>query len=178
MKHPNHHHQLVKDYIDGDRRAAQKLYELYSKAMYNTLVRISGNTEDAQDLLQDAFVKAFKNMDSFNFESTFGAWLKRIVINTGLEFLRKKKVNFEELSPQMTVMDEVDDKNELAPEMIHKAIKKLPPGTRTVVTLYLLEGMTHDEIAEDLAISPSTSKTQYMRGKSMLREQLKDKIHG
>ncbi len=168
--------QLVHEFKNGDGKAARKLYDLYAKAMYNTLIRISGNTDDAQDLLQEAFVKAFKKIDSFQFESTFGAWLKRIVINTGLEFLRKKKIDFESYEPYMEISEAEKPDRRLRPEIIHEAIKKLPNGSRTVVSLYLLEGLTHQEIAEELEISLSTSKTQYMRGKSILREQLKGLI--
>lgn len=170
--------QLVNDFKNGDGKAARKLYEQYSKAMYNTLIRISGNEEDAQDLLQEAFLKAFRKIETFQFQSTFGAWLKRIVINTGLEFLRKKKVDFEELNPLMVVSEENNEKEELRPQMVQKALKELPTGSRTVVSLYLLEGLTHQEISEELNISVSTSKTQYMRGKELLKEQLKDKLYG
>ncbi len=173
MKQPDHHHQLVKDFRGGDATAARKLYDLYSKAMYNTLIRITGNNEDAADLLQEAFIKAFRKIDTFGFESTFGAWLKKIVINTGLEFLRKKKVRFEELEPMMEIRSEETETIEIQPEKIHAAIKTLPSGSRTVVSLYLIEGFKHEEIANELGISVSTSKTQYMRGKKMLQEKLK-----
>jgi RNA polymerase sigma-70 factor (ECF subfamily) len=164
---------------NGDEAAARHLYKMYSKAMYNTLIRIAGNQEDAQDLLQEAFIKAFKNIETYRSDSTFGAWLKRIVVNTGLEFLRSRKIHFEVWDetipePEMdSTENETYDINE-----IHEGIRQLPDGCRTVFSLYLLEGYTHDEIANQLKVSVSTSKTQYRRAKILLREQLKQQSHG
>lgn len=172
-------HQLVKSLQDGDMSAAKGIYQNYSKAMYNTLTRITGNSEEAQDLLQDAFIKAFNSIHSFRGDSTFGAWLKRIVVNTGLMHLRAKKMEFAEINDALLEQEEQQDSTvDIDPSLIHEEIKKLPSGSRAVVTLYLLEGYTHKEIAAELDITESTSKTQYMRGKKMLREQLNEKIYG
>lgn len=168
----------VKNLKNGDEVAAMNIYNMYSKAMYNTLVRITGNSVEAQDLLQEAFVKAFKKIDTFREEATFGAWLKRIVVNTGLEFLRKKKVNFDALEDHSLedMEEEAAEEPMVDPELIHECIKQLPSGSRTVLTLYLLEDYSHKEIAEKLDITVSTSKTQYMRGKKLLKELIKNKI--
>ncbi len=171
------HKKWVDQLKNGDKTVARNIYDSYSKAMYNTLIRISGNSEDAQDLLQDSFIKAFQNIHSFRGESSFGSWLKRICINTGLEYLRKKKIEFEEFTENFDIGEE-DLSVEMDPIVIHNAIKDLPDGCRTVLSLYLLEGYSHNEISSYLGISVSTSKTQYMRGKSMLRNQLKTKIYG
>ena len=173
------HQQWINQLKNGDQTAARNIYNSYSKAMYNTLIRITGSTEESQDLLQDAFIKAFKRIKSFRGDSTFGAWLKRIVVNTGLEHLRKRKIVFEELSESFEEMVEIND-SQLAidPNIVHETIKELPDGTRTVLSLYLLEGYTHKEISEILKISISTSKTQFMRGKTIIRDQLKTKLYG
>ena len=88
----NHH--LIQELKRGSESATTQIYQQYAKAMYNTLIRLTGNTDQAQDLLQDAFIKAFQNIEKYRGDSTFGAWLKRIVVNTGLEQIRKKKLHF------------------------------------------------------------------------------------
>ncbi len=162
---------IIKGLKNGDESSAFKVYCIYSKAMYNTLIRITGRQEEAEDLLQEAFIKAFSKINSYSGKATFGAWLKRIVVNTGLEFIRKKKLEF--ISLEENQYEEKEDKNEntyLNPDIVHQAIKKLPSGSRTVLTLFALEGYSHKEIASQLNISESTSKTQYLRGKNLLRE--------
>lgn len=170
-------HQLIQELKRGSESATTQIYQQYAKAMYNTLIRITGSTEEAQDLLQDAFIKAFQNIEKYRGESTFGAWLKRIVVNTGLEQVRKKKIKFEELNENFDVSGELTENFIPDPVLIHEEIKKLPNGSRTVLSLYLLEGYSHQEIADELDISVSTSKTQYMRAKLLLREKLKYKIY-
>ncbi len=173
------HQNWIDQLKKGDQSAARNIYDSYSKAMYNTLIRLTGNSDDAQDLLQEAFIKAFRKIESFRGSSTFGAWLKKIVVNTGLEHLRKKKVVYEELSEKYEKVPEPDESAmEIDPYQVHESIKKLPDGTRTVLSLYLLEGYTHNEISGILGITESTSKTQFMRGKAILREQLKSKMYG
>jgi RNA polymerase sigma-70 factor (ECF subfamily) len=161
----------IEDLKHGNEEAANHLYKMYAKAMYNTLIRMTGSSEDAQDLLQEAFIKAFNNIQSFREESTFGTWLKRIVINTGLEFLRKKKPSYE-IDEEHFVIPAYENNDVFDISTIHSEIKSLPEGCRHIFTLYLLEGYTHIEIAEQLGISVSTSKTQYMRAKMLLKERL------
>ena len=159
---------LVEKLKRGDHGAAKSLYENYNKAMYNTLIRLVGDSMEAQDLLQEAFIKAFNNIDSFRGDATFGSWLKRIVVNTGLTYLRKKKIQYEELNEEFEMEEQVEVGEEIEAAQIHAEIKKLPTSARAVLSLYLIEGFSHKEIAEELDISISTSKTQYMRGKKLL----------
>ena len=158
----------------GNELAALNLYNSYSKAMYNILTRMMSDDEMAKDLLQESFVKAFNKIDNLGDPATFGGWLKRIVVNTGLEHLRKRKYQFEDINDE--VLDQVDDSIEegIEPEVIHQEIKKLPVGCRTVLTLFLLEGYSHEQIAEELNISASTSRTQFRYAKQLLKEKLKD----
>lgn len=156
----------------GDASAANHLYQAYSKAMYNTLFRICGNSDEAQDLLQDAFVKAFQGIEKYRGDSTFGTWLKRIVINTGLESIRKRKIEFEPIAEFHEPNWDEELPVTITAEKIHHAIKELPDGCRTVISLYLLENYSHQQIADVLSISISTSKTQYMRAKQLLKEKL------
>lgn len=164
----------VADLKAGNEDAAKSLYLQYSKAMYNLLCRLCGDSELAKDLMQDAFIEAFNKIDSFKGEATFGAWLKRIVLNTGLQYIRKKRLDYDELTPNI---DHTDDEgceafyyNEYE---IHYAIKSLPDKCRNVVVLYLLENYSHKEIAAQLGVTESTSKTHYKRGKALLKKQLK-----
>jgi RNA polymerase sigma factor (sigma-70 family) len=168
------HDELVEKCKQGDRRSYAALYEKYSKAMFNTSLRIVNNPGDAEDILQDAFVDAFASLESFQYKSTFGAWLKKIVINKSINHLRKKKVDLididrtpvAEAMPNEEVLDEKDIR--LKVEEIKRAVKQLPNGYRTVLSLYLFEGYDHEEIAEILRVSHATVRTQYMRAKQKL----------
>ena len=175
------HLDLVNRCKDGDDRAFQKLYKLYSQAMFNICVRMMNSREEAEDLLQDAFISAFKSIHYYREESTFGSWLKRIVINKCINAINKKSVALAELNESITKEEELEDEGsdnflyeELNVDSIKSAIAQLSDGYRTVITLYLLEGYDHVEIAEILGISESTSKTQYLRAKKRLRELLKE----
>lgn len=143
--------------------------------MYNVSYRITGRQEDAEDALQEAFISAFKNLSSYRADATFGAWLKRIVVNKSINALKRRK---HELMPD----DETWDRGEIEPagdyreeltiDRVKKAIEELPDGYRAVLSLYLLEGYDHQEIAGILGITESTSKSQLNRAKGKLREKL------
>jgi len=165
---------LITACIKGDTKAHYQIYKMYSKAMYNIAIRFVSNQQDAEDLLQEAFIKAFKNIRGFKGESSFGSWLKRIVINTCLDFVKKKEPVFTEFENQDVIdADEENGFYNVKSEVIHREIKLLPKGARTIISLYLLEGYKHKEIAEELDISESTSKSQYIRAKSLLLDRLK-----
>jgi len=143
--------------------------------MYNIAIRLLANKMDAEDVLQEAFVAAFGKLDKFREESTFGAWLKRIVINHCINFLKSKKQIFDDLNNQSVTIADVDQADLHAEhdlEAVHEAIKTLPDGARAVFNLFLLEGYKHLEIATMLNISESTSKSQYQRAKLLLKEKL------
>lgn len=170
---------LIEGCLKGNRKSQFILYRQYSKAMYNLAYRMMNNREDAEDILQETFIDCFRNIGSFRYESTFGAWLKSILINRCLNQLRKKKIDFVlcETFPK--------DLSEEKPEIIYdtskvfKAIEQLPDGYRIILTLYLLEGYDHTEIAQILGITESTSKSQYSRAKDKLRGIVsKDQCYG
>jgi RNA polymerase sigma factor (sigma-70 family) len=165
------HAQIIEKCKKGDNQAQFSLYNLYNKAMYNLAYRILNNREDAEDILQDAFVDCFKNIGSFRFESTFGAWLKRILVNKCINYLRKKKIDLTLCENLPPVIYEEEEEEEVKYEAgrILKGIEMLPDGYRIILTLYLLEGYDHSEISTILAISESTSKSQYSRAKERLR---------
>ena len=166
---------LVENCLNGDSLAQQELYNKYVQAMYNVAVRMVNNSEDASDIIQEVFVKVFRNLGSFQGDSTIGAWIKKITVNTTLNFLRKaKKNNTTSWEDGMDVpMDEAIDETEYTMAQIHHAIKQLPERCRVVLTLYLIEGYQHQEIASILDITVSTSKTQYRRGRQLLQGILK-----
>jgi RNA polymerase sigma-70 factor, ECF subfamily len=174
-KQINIHADLIEACLQNDRVAQYKLYSLYSKAMLNVAYRICNDMEQAEDLLQDSFVSAFKNLRSYKGSASFGSWLKRIVINNCLNYLRSKRLAFEELTEDAKhpAEEQVDfSEQELVVEQIKEGISKLPTGYRLVISLYLLEGYDHKEIAEVLDITVSTSKSQYNRAKRKLKENL------
>jgi RNA polymerase sigma-70 factor (ECF subfamily) len=160
---------LIEECRKGNSKAQFSIYKQYSRAMYNLAYRMMSNREDAEDILQEAFLECFRNIGSFRFESTFGAWLKRIIVNRCINQLRKKKADllyFENL-PADIPEEESDVVYDTT--RIFKGIEMLPDGYRVILTLYLLEGYDHTEISQILGISGSTSKSQYSRAKDKLR---------
>ena len=167
------HENLVNECRRGSRKAQFRLYELYSKAMFNTAYRITGNREEAEDMLQEAFTDCFRNIGSYRTESTFGAWLKTIVINRCISRLRKREtelVYIEDYSRHEVREEEPPETIWPDQAVIARAVERLPDGYRVVLSLYLLEGYDHTEIATILGISESTSKTQYSRAKDKLKK--------
>lgn len=169
------HDDLIARCRQGDRDAHYRIYKLYSRSMYNISFRITRREEDAEDALQEAFISAFRNLASYRADATFGAWLKRIVVNKSINVLKKRKHEWMPEDEQWDVAEEetqVDYREELTVSRVKKAIEELPDGYRTVLSLYLLEGYDHQEIAEIMGISESTSKSQLNRAKGKLREKL------
>jgi RNA polymerase sigma factor (sigma-70 family) len=158
------------------------LYERYSGAMFNTALRITANQADAEDILQEAFTDAFLQIRSFENKATFGAWLKQIVVFKSITLLKKRKMVFTDLDKETEEFAQPDTPDESEIEYsvagIKKAISELPDGYRAVLSLYLLEGYDHEEIADILQISQSTVRTQYKRGKQrLLRSLKKEDVH-
>lgn len=170
----NIHQDLIDRSLKGDEISQSKLYGLYSKSMYNICLRLTSNEDDAKDVLQEAFISAFQNLGTYKGEASFGAWLKRIVVNKAINHIKRKRVEFTELiTDRYEIREEQPDltkEQELTVEKIKNAIVKLPDGYRLVFSLYLLEGYDHQEIAGILNISESTSKSQFNRAKKKLRE--------
>jgi RNA polymerase sigma factor (sigma-70 family) len=171
----NIHQDLIDRCRNGDRKAQFELYKLFYKGMYNVCIRILGNQTDAEDVMQEAFLNAFRKIDTYQGVVSFGAWLKRIVINRSLDYLKKKHVKFTEVNERSAVTDEDEPAfTEVDVARIRNAIQSLPDGYRVVLSLHLIEGYDHEEISQILQISNSASRTQYMRAKNKLREILKN----
>ena len=173
----NIHREIVDRCKSGDKIAFKELYDLYSKAMFNICYRITNDRFEAEDVLQEAFVSAFKNIGTFRAEASFGAWLKKIVVNRSVNHVKKRKLEMTPLEENMDTAEAnyndkvLDDPGKFTYniEMIKKAVNLLPDGYRMVLSLYLLEGYDHAEIAQILDISESTSKSQYNRAKKKLK---------
>ncbi|MDB4286291.1 RNA polymerase sigma factor [bacterium] len=174
------HQPLVEPAMAGDSIAQHKLYDAYAKAMFNTCFRILNNRQDAEDALQEAFVKAFSSLSHYRKEASFGAWLKRIVVNHAINTLKKRKMKWVDLDLQAweNVLEE-DTENIItegfSADDAYSTLYDLPDGYRTVFSLYLLEGYDHKEISEILGISVSTSISQYNRAKKKLKALLMQK---
>tara|TARA_R110000765_G_scaffold99880_1_gene187327 strand:- start:1567 stop:2109 length:543 start_codon:yes stop_codon:yes gene_type:complete len=167
------HKSLVENSKSGDRNSQYQLYELYVDAMYNIGMRFLGCKEDAEDVVQDSFIDAFKNLHKFKYESTFGAWLKRIVINKSINHLKVKRLPLSTINDhEFHLTEEVEYERVAAVDIlkVKTGIEKLPQGYRQIINLYLLEGFDHNEISEVLGITTSTSKSQYHRAKKKLVE--------
>jgi len=169
------HRAIVEACQQGERKAQFELYRLYSRAMYNICLRMVRHEMDAEDLLQRSFMDVFQHLDSFKFQSSIGAWIKRIVVNNCINHLKKNRLQIEEL--KIYHGEQVEEEAELSNyefdvDQVKGALKDLPDGYRVVFSLYLLEGYDHKEIAEIMGISEATSKSQYSRAKKKLKEML------
>jgi RNA polymerase sigma-70 factor (ECF subfamily) len=174
------HYNLVVECKQGSKKACYELYKLYSKAMLNVAFRIVGNIAEAEDVLQEAFLDAFNKVKDFRQDTTFGLWLKQIVVNRSINMLRKRKLELIEMEGDMleNIADEEaedDEDIQYQAARVKEAIKELPEGYRLVISLYLLEGYDHEEIGQVLNISENTSRTQFLRAKRKLIDILKYK---
>jgi RNA polymerase sigma factor (sigma-70 family) len=175
---------LISKCREGDRKAQFEVYSLYFKAMYNTALRIVTQPAEAEDIMQEAFLSAFRKIESYKGDVSFGAWLKRIVINKSIDALRLRKLRFEEFNgrepdeePEQLCDFEEDDTTQAEQMVIQikDTIRELPQGYRVVLTLALIEGLDHEEIAQVLSISESTSRSQLVRARKKLIEIINSK---
>jgi len=174
------HYGLVAECKQGSKKASYELYKLYSKAMLNVAFRIVGNIAEAEDVLQESFLDAFNKLKDFRQETTFGLWLKQIVVNRSINLLRKRKMDLVDIDGEQ--LDNIPDEEFESDEetlfkvaQVKEAMKELPDGYRVVLSLYLLEGYDHEEIGQVLNITENTSRTQFLRAKRKLAEILKRK---
>ncbi|AXG68159.1 ECF RNA polymerase sigma factor SigW [Kordia sp. SMS9] len=157
-----------------------QVYQQYKNMLYNTSFRIVKNQHDAQDVVHDAFMKAFQNISKLEKDLNLGAWLKRIVINCSLDFLRKKK-KLGWLQDVTEFLEEEEDTNAYEDisfqiEEVKKALNGLKEKYRIIIVLYLIEDYSHKEIAQQLGVNESTVRNQYRRGKRLLQQQFQNKI--
>jgi RNA polymerase sigma factor (sigma-70 family) len=160
--------ELINGCRKHDPKFQRQLYDRYKNAMYSLAYRLVGDFEDAQDVLQEAFIEVFRNLGSFKGESTLGAWIKTILTRKAIRKF-KSRIRFEKYEdlPENTLIEWETD---MDVEMLEKALLSLPEGFRTVLVLYEIEGYKHAEIARMLEISEGTSKSQLFYAKKKLKE--------
>jgi len=166
---------LIEGCIKGDRRMQEELYSRFAPKMYAVCLRYAGNADDARDLLQEGFIKIYRNLHRFRAEGSFEGWIRRVFINTSIEQFRKKSARLTAVTekeendiedPDITALESLAEKD------ILNIIQELSPGYRTVFNLYVVEGYSHKEIGEMLGISEGTSKSQLARAKSVLQKKI------
>ena len=170
---------LIQGSIEGNREMQEVLYHRFSPKMYAVCLRYSGNTTDAQDLLQEGFIKVFKNLSKYRGEGSFEGWMRRIFLNTSIEHYRKK-VNLLSVTETQEVTIEDREWNildNLAEKDIISMIHELSPGYRVVFNMHVIEGYSHKEIADILGINEGTSKSQLARAKGVLKKMVETRLN-
>lgn len=167
---------LINGCIAGNRRMQEELYRRFSPRMYAVCLRYAGTAEEAQDILQEGFIKVFKKLATFRGDGSFEGWVRRIFVNTAIEHFRRKKylqpvTEKEENTMEGNYLSVLDD---LAERDIMGLVQQLSPGYRTVFNMYVVEGYTHKEIGDMLGISEGTSKSQLSRAKVILQDLVKN----
>lgn len=167
--------ELINSCLKGDRKAHKKLYDHYAKMMFGICLRYSNGYEEAKDILQEGFIKVFTKMNQYRFSGSFEGWMKRIFVNTALEYYRLNKHYLNESDVESAAHKPHHDftLERISQKEILAALNKLAPGYRTVFNMYAIEGYTHAEIGEMLGISEGTSKSQLSRARMLLQEALK-----
>ncbi|MDB5210216.1 MAG: polymerase ECF-type sigma factor [Sediminibacterium sp.] len=165
--------ELIAEARSGSQMAMALIYKLYSQQMFGICMRMLGRKDDAEDVLQEAFIIAFTKLGQLNDDRTFGGWLRKIVINNSIQY-SKQKFHWEEISHDEEPDNSIEEEwlSHIRLETVYEAIKSLPNGYRQVFNLFAVEGLSHKEIAEMLGITESTSKSQYHKAKKQLKEQL------
>lgn len=169
---------IVEQCKANDRRAQLKLYKQYCDGMFCVAMRFLKNADDAEDVIQEAFIKAFQRIHQFKGDVTFGAWLKRIVINKSIDFLKAKKQKLVELDESYMHIEADEDwsiEEGISLAEVKNAIESLPEKYKYVVMMFLMEGFDHSEISQVLEITESACRTRLLRGKGFLKELLKNK---
>lgn len=171
----NIHEDLIRGCQENERKAQFQVYKLYYKAMFNTAIRIVNDSARAEDIMQESFLEAFRQIDNYRGEASFGTWLKKIVINKSIDEVRKAKDIISIDEAEIEVSDQNDDENYIQVlstkvDEIRKAIHALPDSYRIILSLFLLEGYDHEEISQILDISYNLSRTRFFRAKKKLLE--------
>lgn len=167
--------ELIKKCLQNDSRALNKLYELYASKMFGVCLRYAKNQMEAEDILQEGFIKIFSNLHRFKFEGSFEGWIRRTFVNTAINHYKKNLKHARELDIQdVEAENEKDVKviDRLSADEILSIVQSLPEGYKVVFNLNVVEGYTHKMIGEMLSISENTSKSQLLRAKRLLREKI------
>lgn len=169
--------QLLKDCLKGKREAQRKLYEHFAPLMMAVCYRYTKSKYEAEDVLQEGFVKVFNNLNQFKGEGDIGAWIRRIMVNTALNYLRAHQKYRQDTDVEMVPERASDDENPLTSlqtKQLADIIQRLPAGYQTIFNLYVVEGYSHVEIGELLGIDAGTSRSQYLRARATLRKWIEE----
>ncbi len=169
--------KLIEACLQGKEIACQELFERFSPKMMGVCLRYAIDEDEAQDMLQDGFIKVFKKLKSYNAQGSFEGWIRRTIVNTCLDHIRKNKnkklnVDITEVTSNESGVDELVT-SDLATQELLKLIQQLPTGYRTVFNMFAIEGYSHKEIGDELGISENTSKSQFRKAKLQLQEWIK-----
>jgi len=170
--------KIVKGCIAGKRRAQNQLYQKYAAGMLGVCLRYSKNIAEAEDILQEGFIKVFKNVRKFRNQGSFEGWIRRIMVNSAITHFNKNKIYFEEIDEdQMEFPDATETHEAFTPvnqEVLLNLIQNMPEGYKMVLNLYVFEGYTHKEISEILNVSENTSKSQLSKARKYLKNKLEE----
>ena len=172
-------HKILKGCLEGERNAQKALYQKYKVPMFRICLRYAQDRAEAEDMLQDGFIKVYTDLHQFRSDGPLGGWIRKVMVNTALMAIRKKKVLFssielEDIAEQVTTDEDVFAT--MNAKALTRIIQKLPTGYRVVFNMFVIEGYSHKEIAEQLNISVNTSKSQLSKGKAVLRRMLEKVI--
>ena len=167
-------HQLIEDCLKGNAKSQRKLFHRFAGKMMTVCRRYACDQTEAEDILQEAFIKIFTNIAQYRFEGSFEGWIRRIVVHSALKFLQKKRIRFTDIEMEADTLPsrDVDAFAALSAEDLMKIIGSLPDGYRVVFNLYVIEGYDHTEIAALLGISPATSRSQLLKARRALQAQI------
>ena len=167
----NNNGQLIKECLQNNRQAQQMLYKLYAPALLGICYRYTKSIEDAEDVLQEGFIKIFKNLHTYRYEGEFAAWMRRIIVNTALSYLNKHSRYKKEMVFSEVLMHAVTDDNpeiNLDTKQLIETIRQLPAGYQTIFNLIAVEGYTHVEVSGLLGMNINTVRSQYKRARAMI----------
>jgi RNA polymerase sigma factor (sigma-70 family) len=169
---------LIRECIAGSRNMQEELYRRFAPKMYAVCMRYANNADDAQDLLQEGFIKVYRNLEKFRAEGSFEGWVRRVFVNTSIEHFRRKHTLYSITEKEESVIEDSDITalDNLAEKDIIGLIQELSPGYRTVFNMYVVEGYSHKEIGNILGISEGTSKSQLARAKAILQKKVKERL--
>ena len=168
--------QIIKESARGDVRAQEKLYRMFASRMFGVCLRYSKDTTEAEDNLQEGFVKVFSNIQSFRHEGSFEGWMRRIMVNVSLEKFRKQQLMYpvEDVSIYEGQQWSNDIMSDISARELTGLIQELTPRYRMVFNLYVMEGMSHEEISKEMGISVGTSKSNLARARNILKAKVKE----
>ena len=165
-------HQIIQGCIEGDVRCQRMLFDQYAGKMMMVCLRYASDQMEAEDILQNGFVKVFRHIGQFKYQGSFEGWVRKVMVNTALKYCQRKRIRFDELQPEMPHIPSVEPYvySLLGEADLLHLIRRLPEGYRLVFNLHVIEGYSHEEIARMLEIKDSTSRSQLVKARRMLQQ--------